>query len=74
MTDIRPTLKAHKTPLKVRLIINTQGAAFYKIVKFINKEIKELTTSGKSFIKDSATFVGRIHEETIEKGEKNDRL
>ena len=28
----RPTLKAHKKPLKVRLIINTKGPSYYKIV------------------------------------------
>ena len=29
----RQTLKTHKNPLKVRLIVNTIGLAFYKILK-----------------------------------------
>ena len=53
----RATLKAHKDPLKVRLIINTKGSAFYNIAKFINKELKPLTTTATSFIKDTEEFV-----------------
>ena len=66
----RPTLKAHKDPIKVRLIINTQGSAFYKIAKFVSKELKPLTTTGKSYIKDTEEFVRKIKGEQILEGEK----
>ena len=56
----RSTLKSHKDPLKVRLIINTQGSAFYKRAKFVAKNVKQLTTSGKSFIKDSEQFINKL--------------
>ena len=37
----RPTLKAHKVSLKIRLIINTQGSASYEIAKLVS--IHEIT-------------------------------
>ena len=46
----RPTLKAHKNPLKVRLIINTKGSSYYKIAKFVSRELKPLITSATSRI------------------------
>ena len=60
----RPLLKMHKNPLKIRLVINTQISAVYKIGKLLSKELRQLTTSGKSFIRDSKSFVKNI------KGEK----
>ena len=66
----RPTLKAHKDPLKIRLIINTKGSAFYKIAKLVSKELKPLTTTGKSYIKDTEEFVSKLKNEKIEDDEK----
>ena len=68
--NARPTLKAHKNPLKVRLIINTRDSVFYKIAKFISNELKPLTVSGKSFIKDSKQFVDKIKNVSLREGEK----
>ena len=48
----RPLLKIHKNPLKVRLVINPQNSAVYKIGKHLSKELRQITISGKSFIKD----------------------
>ena len=56
----RPTLKAHKDPLKIRLIINTRGSATYKIAKEVAKQIKPLTEEVRSFIKDSGSFVETV--------------
>ena len=66
----RPTLKAHKNPLKVRLIINTQGSAFYKVAKFVSNELKPLTTNAKSFIKDTGDFVDKLKDITLNDDEK----
>ena len=66
----RPTLKAHKNPLKVRLIINTQGSAFYKVAKFVSNELKPLTTNAKSFIKDTSDFVDKLKDVTLNDNEK----
>ena len=62
----RATLKAHKDPLKVRLIINTKGSAFYHIAKFVNNELKPLTTTAASFIKDTEEFANKIKGEKME--------
>ena len=48
-----PLLKIHKNLLKIKLVINTQNSALYKIGKFLSKELRQITTSGKSFIQDS---------------------
>ena len=53
----RPLLKIHKNLLKIRLVINTQNSAVYKIGKLLSKELRQITTSGKSFIKDSKSLV-----------------
>ena len=37
----RPTLKAHKVPLKIRLIINTQGSVSYKIANTTGQKFSE---------------------------------
>ena len=66
----RPTLKTHKNPLKVRLIVNTQGSAFYKIAKFVSNELKPMTVSAKSFIKDSQDFVQKLKNKKLQEGEK----
>ncbi|XP_057305306.1 uncharacterized protein LOC130642235 [Hydractinia symbiolongicarpus] len=66
----RPSLKTHKNPLKVRLIINTQGSVFYKIAKFVSKELKYLTTSAKSYIKDTEQFVNKVKEINLDENEK----
>ena len=66
----RPTLKAHKNPLKVRLIINTKGSSYYKIAKFVSRELKPLTTSATSFIKDSEQFVNKLKNIQLQEGEK----
>ena len=65
----RPTLKTHKDPLKIRLIINTQGSSVYKISKRVAKELKALTTSGKSYIKDTEQLVSTIKNEKLDKNE-----
>ena len=52
-----PLLKLHKNLLKIKLVINTQNSALYKIGKFLSKELWQITTSGKSFIKDSKRWV-----------------
>ena len=66
----RPTLKAHKKPLKVRLIINTKGSSYYKIAKFVSRELKPLTTSATSFIKDSEQFVNKLKNIQLQEEEK----
>ena len=66
----RPTLKTHKNPLKVRLIINTKGSTFYKIAKLVSRELKPLTISGKSYIKDSEDFINKIKNETLQENER----
>ena len=66
LPQARPSLKAHKDPLKVRLIINTQGSATYKIAKEVAKELKPLTINGRSFVKNSAGFVNSISDITLE--------
>ena len=65
----RPTLKAHKVPLKIRLIINTQGSASYKIAKLVSRELKPLVLGGKSYTKDSANFVQTIKSIKLEPAE-----
>ena len=65
----RPTLKAHKVPLKIRLIINTQGSAFYNIAKLVSRELKPLVLGGKSYTKDSANFVQTIKSVKLESAE-----
>ena len=67
----RPTFKAHQNPLKVRLIINTKGSSYYKIAKFVSRELKPLTTSATSFIKDSEQFVNKLKNIQLQEGEKN---
>ena len=66
----RPTLKAHKDPLKTRLIINTRGSAFYKIAKAVSQHLRPLTTSGKSYIKDSEQLIAKIKPEKLENNER----
>ena len=66
----RPTLKAHKNPLKVRLIINTKGSSYYKIAKFISRELKPLTASATSFIKNSEQFVNKLKNIQLQEAEK----
>ena len=53
------------------MIINTQGSAFYKIAKFVSRKLKPLTTTGKSYIKDSEEFIKRIENETLKENEKS---
>ena len=43
----RPLLKIYKNPLKIRLVINTQNSAVYKIRKLLPKELRQITTPGK---------------------------
>ena len=69
-TIAQATLKAHKNPLKVRLLINTQESSFYKIAKFVSNELTLTTTTAKLFIKDFEQFVNKLKEITLEEGEK----
>ena len=61
--------KIHKDPLKIRLIINTQNSAIYKIAKKISKELRHLTRNGKSYIKDTEQFVDKIRNIKLEEDE-----
>ena len=61
----RPLLKTHKNPLKIRLVTNRQNSAVYKIGKLFSNELRQITTSGKSFIKDSKSFVENIKDEKL---------
>ena len=56
-TSARPLWKIHKNPLKIRLVINTHNSAEYKIGNLLSKELRQITTSGKSFMKNSKSFV-----------------
>ena len=62
--------QVHKNALKVRLIINTKGSSYYKIAKFVSRELKTLTTSATSFIKDSEQFVNKLKNIQLQEGEK----
>ena len=66
----RLLLKIRKNPLKIRLAINTQNSAVYKIGKLLSKELQQITTSGKSFIKDSKSFVENIKHEKLSDDEQ----
>ena len=65
----KPTLKAHKVPLKIWLIINTQGSVSYKIAKLFSRELQPLVSGGKSYTKDSANFVQTIKSIKLEPAE-----
>ena len=65
----RPTLKIHKDPLKIRLIINTQNSPIYKIAKRISQELRPLVRNGKSYIKDTEDFVAKIKNIELEEHE-----
>ena len=58
-----------KDLLKIRLIINTQNLPVYKIAKKILKELRPLTRSGKSYIKDTEQFVDKIKNIKLEEDE-----
>ena len=62
-TSARPLLKIHKNPLKIRLVIYTQSCPVYKIGKLLSKELRQIATSGKSFIKDSKNLAEKIKHE-----------
>ena len=66
----RPTLKTHKSPLKVRLIIKTIDLAFYKTSTLLSNELKVLISQRKSHIKDSEEFINKIKSEILNKNEK----
>ena len=66
----RPLLKIHKNPLKIRLVINTQNSTVYKIGKLLSKQLLQITTSGKIFIKDSKSFVENIKGEKLSDDEQ----
>ena len=66
----RPLLKIHKNPLKIRLVINTQNSAVYKIGKLLSKELRQITTSGKSFNTDSKRFEENIKDEKLSDDEQ----
>ena len=53
----RPLLEINKNSLKIRLATNTQDYTVYKVCNFFSKELRQLTISGKRFIKDSKGFV-----------------
>lgn len=57
----RPFLLAHKDPLKIRLVINTQNLPVYKIGS---------AASSKSFIKDFTGCVDNIKNEKLNINEK----
>ena len=59
------SLKWNKKPLKIRLVINTQNSAVYKIGKSLPKELRQIKISGKSYIKDSKSFVENIKHEKL---------
>ena len=44
---------------------HTQSSAVHKISQLLFKELQQLTTSGKSFIKDSKGFVDNIKDEKL---------
>ena len=54
-------LKVHKNLLKIRLVIITQKVLQCKLM--LPKELWQLQTSGKSFIKDSKGFMNNIKDE-----------
>ena len=58
-----------KDLLKISLIINTQNLPIYKIAKKILKELRPLTRSGKSYIKDTEQFVDKIKNIKLEEDE-----
>ena len=62
-------MKIHKDPLKIRLIVNTQNSAIYKIAKKISKELRHLTKNGKSYIKDTEQFADKIRNIKLEEDE-----
>ena len=62
----RPLLKIHKKLLKIRLVINTQNSAVYKIGKLLPKDLRQITTSRKSFIKDPKRFCRKHKRRKVE--------
>ena len=58
-----------KDLLKISLIINTQNLPIYKIAKKILKELRPLTRSGKSYIKNTEQFVDKIKNIRLEEDE-----
>ena len=66
----RLLLKIRKNPLKIRLAINTQNSAVYKIGKLLSKELRQITTSGKSYIQDSKSFVENMKHEKLSDDEQ----
>ena len=66
----RPLLKIQINQLKTRLVINTQNPAVCKIGKRLSKELWQITTSGKSFLQDSESFVENIKHEKLSDDEQ----
>ena len=66
----RPLLKIQINQLKTRLVINTQNPAVCKIGKLLSKELWQITTSGKSFLQDSESFVENIKHEKLSDDEQ----
>ena len=54
----------------VKLRDHQQESVFYHMAKFLNRELKPLTTTAPSFIKDTKKFVTKIKVEKLEEGEK----
>ena len=55
----------HKSPLKIGLAINTQNFVVYNIGNFLPKELRQLATSGKIFIKDLNSFIQNMKDEKL---------
>ena len=61
----RPLLKIHKSPLKIGPATNTRNFVVYNIGNFLPKELRQLTTSGKFFIKDLNSFIQNMKDEKL---------
>ena len=66
----RPLSIVHKNLLKVHLLINTQNSEMYLIGKVLVKQLRQLKTSGTSFIRDSKVFVDNTKNEKQNKHKK----
>lgn len=66
----RPLSIVHKNLLKVHLLINTQNSEMYLIGKVLVKQLRQLATSGTSFIRDSKVFVDNTKNEKQNKHKK----
>ena len=66
---VRPILKKHKDPLKIRLIIKFQNSPIYKIAMKTLKELRP-SVSGKGYIKDTEKFVDKIRNIKLEENKK----